>query len=73
MSGQAYRYAWRLARKPELYGRLCRIVIVGKRMNSVLVEFEDGQREVVSRRALRKEKPNPGITRIGQGEGGGGV
>ena len=58
MSNWIYRYSWRKARKPELFGRHCRIVVVGKRMNSVLVEFEDGQREAVSRRALRKaERP----------------
>lgn len=52
-----YRYAWRNNRKREtLFGRLCRVVARGK-MNSALVEFTDnGQREVVSRNALRKNK-----------------
>ena len=38
-----------------LYGRRLRIVARGS-MNSVLVEFEDGQREIVSGNALRKIK-----------------
>lgn len=48
-----HRYTWRKGRRPELYGRLCR-VLVALRMNSVIVEWEDGMRDVVSRRALRK-------------------
>ena len=50
-----YLYVWRNnAKRATLYGRLCRVLIRG-RMNSALVEFEDGQREIVSRNALRKE------------------
>lgn len=49
-----YRYVWRNnAKRATLYGRLCRVLIRGG-MNSALVEFEDGQREIVSRNALRK-------------------
>jgi len=48
-----YYYAWRNNEKRlTLYRRLCRIVARG-RMNSILIEFEDGQREVVSRNAVR--------------------
>ena len=48
-----HRYTWRKHRRPELYGRRCRIVCHGAR-NSVCVEWEDGTRDIVSRRALRK-------------------
>lgn len=45
-----YRYAWnRMNRK----GQFCRVIVRGK-MNSCLVEFEDGFRAVTSRNALRK-------------------
>jgi hypothetical protein len=40
-------------KRAALRGRACRAVARG-RMNSVLVEFEDGRREVVSRYALRR-------------------
>ena len=36
-------------------GRKCRILAAAK-MNSILIEFEDGQRECVSRRAVRRIK-----------------
>jgi hypothetical protein len=49
-----YRYCWRNNLKREtLYGRRCRVIVRG-RANSALVEFEDGQREIVSRNAIRK-------------------
>ncbi len=50
-----YRYAWgNNAKRATLRGRLCRVLARG-RMNSCLVEFTDnGQREVVSRNALRR-------------------
>lgn len=53
-----YRYAWKNnSKRKTLYGRECRVV-VRSAMNSALVEFTDnGQREVVSRYALRKSKP----------------
>lgn len=45
-----YRYAWnRMGRK----GQRCRVLVRGK-MNSCLVEFEDGFKAVTSRNALRK-------------------
>lgn len=51
---QSYRYAWRNNEKrATLYGRRCVVICRGK-MNSAMVEFENGQREVVSRSALRK-------------------
>jgi hypothetical protein len=57
-----YRFCWKNNEKRRsLYGRQCSIVIRG-RANSALVEFENGQREVVSRNALRKgiSRGNPG-------------
>lgn len=57
-----YRYAWKRdaftvpgwpAKRPTLHNRRCRVVHRLKR-NSAVVEFENGQIEVVSRNALRK-------------------
>lgn len=58
MSTQLYRYGWKNNSKREtLYGRTCRMVCRGT-MNSCCVEFVDnGQREVISRNAIRKVKP----------------
>ena len=52
-----YRYAWKNNPKREqLFGRHF-IVICRGTMNSALVEFvDDGQREVISRNAMRKVK-----------------
>lgn len=47
-----YRYAWKNnAKRICLYGRKCKKIASGK-MSSVLVEFENGQREITSFRAL---------------------
>ena len=49
-----HRYAWgNNPRRAELKGRRCRILAVGK-MNTVMVEFENGERAAISRRALRR-------------------
>ena len=49
-----YRYAWKNNEKRKtLYGRLCRVIYRGQ-PNSALVEFENGQREIISRNALRR-------------------
>lgn len=50
-----YRYAWgNNEKRATLHGRVCVVVCWG-RMNSACVEFVDnGQREVVSRNALRR-------------------
>jgi hypothetical protein len=49
-----YRYCWRNnSKRAELYGRACSILLRGS-FNSALIEFSDnGQREIVSRNALR--------------------
>jgi hypothetical protein len=43
---------WR-SRLPERKGQPCRILARG-RMNSILVEFEDGYKAITSRYAVRK-------------------
>lgn len=49
-----YRFVWRNnAKRVTLYGRECKVLVRGG-MNSALVEFQSGQREIVSRNALRK-------------------
>jgi hypothetical protein len=50
-----YRYAWgNNPKRATMKGRLCKIIATGK-MGSALVEFENGQREITSKRALRKD------------------
>jgi len=59
MSAYPYFYAWRNNEKREtLYRRPCRVVARGA-MNSVAVEFENGQREIVSRNAVRLREQKP--------------
>ena len=51
-----YRYVWgNNAKRRTMKGRLCRILATGKK-NTVMIEFDNGQREAVSRRALRRAK-----------------
>ena len=50
-----YVYGWKNnSKRQSLHGLRCRVLVRGK-MNSALVEFENGQKEVISRNALRKE------------------
>ena len=56
MAEQWYEYRWgNNPKRATLKGRKCRVLARGK-MNSCMVEFENGQRECVSRNALRKVK-----------------
>ena len=49
-----FRYAWgNNAKRAELKDLSCEVLARGA-LGSVLVRFEDGRREVVSRRALRR-------------------
>jgi len=49
-----FQYSWKNNEKRlTLYRRICRVVSRFA-LNSALVEFENGQREVISRNALRK-------------------
>jgi len=48
---------WRVRRTlPHRYGKPCRILIRGK-MNSCMIEFQDGYRTITSRWSVRKIKP----------------
>lgn len=49
-----YRYAWgNNSVRAKLKGRFCRVLASGK-MNTVALEFENGERTITSRRALGK-------------------
>jgi len=66
MNDYPYIYGWGNNPKREnMKGRRCRVLCRGK-MNSCMIEFEDGQRECVSRNALRKAKR---ITQTGREAG----
>jgi hypothetical protein len=47
-----HRWYWRKW-LPNRHGQRCRVIVTG-RMNSALIEFEDGERVVTSRYAIRK-------------------
>ncbi len=52
--GECWPYYWRVrARLPERKGQRCRVLVRGK-MNSCLVEFQDGFKVVTSRNYLRR-------------------
>jgi len=54
-----YPYYFNWATNPKRVGmiyRPCKVLARG-RMNSVLIEFRDGAREITSRNALRKMPP----------------
>ena len=51
-----YIYPWgNNEKRVTMKGKRFRVITRGKR-NSALIEFEDGQKEVISRNALRKAK-----------------
>ena len=51
-----YYFTWKNnSKRKTLYGRRLNVLHRGK-MNSCLVEFENGQMEVISRNAIRKTK-----------------
>lgn len=52
----SYTFRWgNNSKRAQLKGLRCKVLARGK-MNSCLVEFKDGQKEIVSRNALRKAK-----------------
>ena len=56
MKTYPYIFGWgNNVKRATMKGRKCR-VLYGGRMNSCVIEFEDGQRECVSRNALRRVK-----------------
>lgn len=54
MTDYPYIWFWK-SKLPERKGQRCRVITRG-RLNSVLVEFEDGFQVVTSRYAVRKRK-----------------
>jgi hypothetical protein len=59
MRDKKYRYVWgNNPKRKTLKDRICR-VLHRLKMNSAIVEFENGQRECVSRNALRRLKERP--------------
>lgn len=51
-----YKYIWgNNEKRKALKGRICNVISRGK-MNSVLIEFDNGQKEIVSRYSIRKLK-----------------
>jgi len=55
MASDLYLWPWR-RRLPDRYGTPFRVLIRGRTMNSMLIEFEaDGWRCVTSRNALRRK------------------
>jgi len=52
-----YVYVWgNNEKRSQLVGQKCRIISRGK-MNSILVEFEGGSKEIISGNAIRRERP----------------
>ena len=52
MTPYPYIWFWK-SRLPERKGQPCRVLARSKRMNSILVEFEDGYMVITSRYAVR--------------------
>jgi hypothetical protein len=50
-----HTWFWK-SRLPERKGQLSKVIARGK-MNSILVEFQDGMKVLTSRYAVRKNKP----------------
>lgn len=56
-----FNLIWRVrTRLPERFGQRCRVLFRFKRMNSALVEFEDGYQVITSRNYMRKAKEERG-------------
>lgn len=56
IGGRVYPYIYRWgnnSKRATLKGHKCKVVARGA-LNSCLIEFEDGQREIISRNALRR-------------------
>ena len=53
-----YVYSWgpRMPGAMDRKGQPCEVLVRGKRMNSALVQFQDGYLAVIYRNALRKRK-----------------
>jgi len=56
-----FYYAWKNnSKRTAMYRRACRVLARGS-LNSCLVEFENGQREIVSRNAIRIRSKKPPV------------
>jgi len=56
MTQYPYYFAWgNNEKRAKMKDRPCKVTARGK-MNSCEIEFEDGQKEIVSRNSLRKRK-----------------
>lgn len=65
MHDVTYIYTWgNNPKRATMKGRRCK-VLARLALNSCVIEFENGQKEVVSRNALRKEKIEQDINRMG--------
>jgi hypothetical protein len=50
-----YVFAWKnTPEREKLFGKRCRVLSTGSRLRSILIEFQDGQRVVVSQRSIRR-------------------
>lgn len=52
--GETYMYHWYLMGRK---GQLCRLLVIGRRLGSVAVEFADGYKAVTMAKALRPLPP----------------
>jgi hypothetical protein len=59
VSSETYDYVYRWGnngRRRDLKGKRCRLLAQGSSMHSVLIELEDGEKVITSRRAIKKRK-----------------
>ena len=61
-----YRWHWR-SRLPARKDQPCRILVKSTRMNSILLEFEDGYKVVTSLNAIRRRNHLPTENPVGEG------
>jgi hypothetical protein len=55
---QVYVFTWgNNPKRATLAGRRCRVLATGAKMSALIEFLDNGQRELVSRRALRKVTP----------------
>lgn len=64
--GGTYPLYWRVRKvRPEWFGRRCRIVARGRRMDSRMIEFDNGERVITLGSYLRKWRLTPPDPREG--------
>jgi hypothetical protein len=58
MTSERFDYRYRFKRhRPELFGKRCRVLIYGRRLNQILIEMSDGERHVTVRHAVEPVGP----------------